>query len=43
MLSLYIDPKEYAEALAPLKNFPRELRGVLWNSVKRSLDTAKKK
>jgi hypothetical protein len=42
MLSLYIDPKEYERALAPLKNFPKELRGALWNSVKRSLDTAKK-
>jgi hypothetical protein len=42
MLSLYIDPKEYERALAPLKNFPKEVRGALWNSVKRSLDTAKK-
>jgi hypothetical protein len=42
MLSIYIDPKDFERALAPLMGLPKEIRGALWNSVRRSLDTAKK-
>lgn len=42
MMSLYVDPKAYENALRPLRDFPKELRGALWQAVKRTLDTAKK-
>ncbi|MDR2056146.1 MAG: hypothetical protein LBQ10_09810 [Desulfovibrio sp.] len=42
MLSLYVDPKSYEDALRPLRAFPSQMRGALWQAVKRSLDTAKK-
>jgi hypothetical protein len=42
MMSLYVDPKSYENALRPLRAFPKELRGALWRAVRRTLDTAKK-
>jgi hypothetical protein len=42
MMSLFVDPKSYENALRPLQAFPKELRGALWQAVKRTLDTAKK-
>lgn len=42
MIALNINPKDFERILLPLASMPSEIRGALWQSVKRSLDTTKK-
>lgn len=42
MIALHINPKEFERILLPLASMPTEIRGALWQAVKRSLDTTKK-
>lgn len=42
MIALNVRPKDLEKALLPLQAFPTQVRGALWQSVKRSLTTLKK-
>lgn len=42
MIALNINPKDFERILLPLASMPHEIRGALWQAVKRSLDTTKK-